>query len=143
MRYSRQEMRRILLRLRAEMLLYLGRTEQDIFFCDRCLLPLPEGEYERYRFCPWCSKSPDGYPPAYDESRRIIENEWDNQTEIQCGGCGGEYEQPARYPLRFCPAVTAETKRVARGLVILVSASARSNPSLCIPFLFYHSSRLC
>ena len=103
MKYSRQEMRRILLRLRAEMLLYLGRTEKDILFCDRCLLPLPEGEYERYRFCPWCSKSPDGYPPAYDESRRIIENEWDNQTEIQCGGCGGEYEQPARYPFRFCP----------------------------------------
>ena len=24
------------------MLLYLGRTEQDIFFCDRCLLPLPD-----------------------------------------------------------------------------------------------------
>ena len=45
------------------MLLYLGRAEEDIVFCDRCLLPLPEGKYERYRFCPWCSKSPDGYPP--------------------------------------------------------------------------------
>ena len=28
------------------MLAYLGRTDDDTFFCDRCLLPLPEGEFE-------------------------------------------------------------------------------------------------
>ena|SRR5437773_182921 len=102
MRHPPQEVRRILLKLRAEILLYLGLSEQDTRFCERCLLPLPEGDFERYSFCPWCSQSLTGYTPCYDESRRIIENEWDNQTEIQCGACGGEYEQPARYPFRFC-----------------------------------------
>ena len=84
------------------MLAYLGRTDDDTFFCDRCLLPLPEGEFESYRFCPWCSLSLTGCAPQYDESRKIIENERGDQTEIQCGCCGVEYEQPARYPFRFC-----------------------------------------
>jgi len=103
MKHTPEEIRRILLRLRAEMLLYLGRTEQDTNFCDRCLLPLPEGEFESYSFCPWCSWSLTGCDPRYDESRKIIENERGIQTEIQCGECGGEYEQPARYPFRSCP----------------------------------------
>ena len=102
MKHTPKEIRQILLRLRAEMLLYLGRTEPDTNFCDRCLLPLPEGEFESYSFCPWCSWSLTGYDPRYDESRKIIENERGIQTEIQCGECGGEYEQPARYPFRFC-----------------------------------------
>jgi hypothetical protein len=102
MKHTPEEIRRILLRLRAEMLLYLGRTEQDTLFCHRCLLPLPEGEFESYSFCPWCSMSLTGCAPRYDESRRIIENERGDQTEIQCGECGGEYDQPARYPFRFC-----------------------------------------
>ena len=102
MRHAPREIQRILLKLRAEMLLYLGRAEKDTSFCDRCLLPLPEGEFEAYRFCPWCCRSLTGCIPCYDESQRIIENEWEAQTEIQCGSCGGEYEQPARYPFRFC-----------------------------------------
>jgi hypothetical protein len=107
MRYSRKEVRRALLTLRAEMLVYLRRAEDETRFCSRCLLPLPEGEFECYDFCPWCSKSFSGYEARMDESRRIIENMWDERTEIQCGECGCEYEQPARYPFRFCVACGA------------------------------------
>jgi hypothetical protein len=102
MRYSRKEALRILLALRAEMLEYLRREEEGTRFCDRCLLPLPEDEFEFYGFCPWCSKSLNGQDPREDESRKIIENMWDELTGIQCGECGCEYEQPARYPFRFC-----------------------------------------
>jgi hypothetical protein len=35
MKYNSEEIRRLLLRLRAKMLWYLGRTEQDILSCDR------------------------------------------------------------------------------------------------------------
>lgn len=102
MRYSRREVRRILLALRAEILLYLERAEVETRFCDRCLLPLPEDRFEAYSFCPWCCLSLTGDAPESDESRRIIENQWERATDIQCGNCGGEYQQPARYPFRFC-----------------------------------------
>jgi hypothetical protein len=103
MTYSRKEARRILLALRAEMLAYLQAREVDIRFCHRCLLPLPEGDYDSYDFCPWCSKSLGGIEPRLDESRKIIEGEeLAQRVEIQCGECGSEYEQPARYPYRFC-----------------------------------------
>jgi uncharacterized CHY-type Zn-finger protein len=103
MKYSPQEARRILLALRAEMLLYLQVAEAEVRFCRRCTLPLPEGEYESYDFCPWCSNSFGGMRPRYDESRKIIaREELERRTGIQCGECGSEYEQPARYPYRFC-----------------------------------------
>ena len=103
MRHTRQEVRRILLALRAEMLVYLKYCEDEARFCQRCLLPLPEGEFDSYDFCPWCSKSLGGMQPRLNESRKIIEREeLDRRVEIQCGECGCEYEQPARYPYRFC-----------------------------------------
>jgi hypothetical protein len=100
--YTPAQARRILLRLRIEMLAYLGRSEDEARFCGRCRLPLPEGDYDCYSFCPWCCNSLTGCPPCYDEARRVIEREWDDHTDIQCGECGCEYEQPARYPFRFC-----------------------------------------
>jgi hypothetical protein len=99
---SPREIRRILLVLRAEMLASLQLAEEETQFCRRCLLPLPEGEFESYDFCPWCSKSVRGLVPRLDESRKIIERELEEKIEIQCGECGCEYEQPARYPFRFC-----------------------------------------
>jgi rRNA maturation endonuclease Nob1 len=90
------------LALRAEILAYLERTELDTRFCDRCLLPFPEDKFESYEFCPWCCLPLTAREPDYDESRRIIENEYERQTDIQCGNCGSEYEQPARYRFRFC-----------------------------------------
>jgi len=100
--YSRKEMRRIQLRLRAEMLAYLELAEAEARYCRRCTLPLPEGEYESYDFCPWCSASLGGLEPRLDESRKIIGKELEGRIQIQCGECGGEYDQPARYPFRFC-----------------------------------------
>jgi hypothetical protein len=102
MRYSRKEARHILLALRAEMLLVLERDENNTRFCRRCLLPLPEDSCEAYDFCPWCAKAQSGFEPCLRESRRIIEGEFQQQTAIQCGECGSEYEQPAQYPFRFC-----------------------------------------
>jgi len=102
MRYSRTQARRVLLALRAELLAYLRRSEEETRFCGWCLLPLPEGEFEYYDFCPWCSNSFNGADARRDESRRIIESMWDELTEIQCGECGSQYGQPARYPFRFC-----------------------------------------
>ena len=103
MKYPRQEARRILLALRAEMLLYLQISEDETRFCRSCMLPLPEGDYESYDFCPWCSKSQGGIEPRLDESRKIIEREeLERRIGIQCGECGSEYEQPARYPYRYC-----------------------------------------
>jgi hypothetical protein len=103
MTYSPKEIRRILRALRAEMLEYLQIREDEARFCRRCMLPLPEGEYDSYDFCPWCSKSLGGMEPRFDESRKIIEREeLERRIGIQCGECGCEYEQPARYPYRFC-----------------------------------------
>jgi hypothetical protein len=102
MRYTRTERRRILLSVRAEMMSYLDRTEEETRFCARCLLPLPEDRFEEYCFCPWCCLSLNGLEPEFDESRRIIENEWDRLTDIQCGNCGSDYQQPARYRFKFC-----------------------------------------
>jgi rRNA maturation endonuclease Nob1 len=125
MKYSRQEARRILLALRVEMLHYLQVTEKEVAFCRRCTLPLPEGEYESYDFCPWCSNSVGGIEPRYDESRKIIaRGELERRMEIQCGECGSEYEQPARYPYRFCAvcgAPFAEDEEVIIELPWLVS----------------------
>jgi len=100
--YTRKGMRRILLALRAEMLVYLQIPEEETRFCRRCMLPLPEGEYESYDFCPWCSRSLGGLEPRLDESRKILGRELERRIEIQCGECGCEYEQPALYPFRFC-----------------------------------------
>jgi len=111
MKYSRNEVRRRLLALRAEMLLYLQLSEADTRFCGRCLLPIPEGEYDSYDFCPWCAKSQGGIEPRLDEARKIIEKEMEGWTEIQCGECGCEYEQPARYPYRFCAVCGARFAR--------------------------------
>ncbi len=109
--YSRKEMRRVLLALRAEMLDYMQVSEEVTRFCRRCMLPLPEGEFESYDFCPWCSRSLGGIEPRLDESRKIIARELERRIEIQCGECGGEYEQPARYPFRFCAACGAPFAR--------------------------------
>lgn len=100
--FNRREARRILLALRAEMLVYLHLPEEEAHFCRRCLLPLPEGDFDSYDFCPWCSKSLGGMEPRLDESRKIVERELEGIVEIQCGECGSEYEQPAGYPFRFC-----------------------------------------
>ena len=108
MKYSLKEARRILLALRAEMLAYLQVGEEEIRFCRRCLLPLPEGEYDSYDFCPWCSKSLGGIEPRLNESRKIIERAMERLIEIQCGECGCEYEQPALYPYRFCAVCGAQ-----------------------------------
>ena len=91
------------MRLRVEILTYLDRSESETDFCGRCHLPLPTSDYESYEFCPWCDQSLSGAPPRVEESRRIIEHQWAVQDDIQCGECGGEYEQPNRYPFRFCP----------------------------------------
>lgn len=95
--------RRILLRLRDEMLAHLGRTTGNTPCCRRCLLPHPEGEYEAYDFCPWCSLSIRGREPRIDESRKIIQHVRCGNDEIQCGECGGEYNQPTLYPFLNCP----------------------------------------
>ena len=100
---TRANIRRTLLRLRAEMLDHLHRAVTDTRFCTRCLLPYPEDDFEAYHFCPWCSLSINGRDARIDESRKIIEHERYGNDEIQCGECGGEYEQPSRYPFRFCP----------------------------------------
>lgn len=107
-RHTRKEIRRILLALRAEMLCYLQVSEETIRFCRRCLLPLPEGDYDSYDFCPWCAQSLGGLEPRIDESRKIIERELEGWIAIQCGECGCEYEQPARYPYRFCAVCGAQ-----------------------------------
>ena len=95
--------RRRLLRLRGEMFAHLGRSESETTCCRRCRLPYPEGDFESYDFCPWCSPAIRGREPRYDESRKIIQKERDGSDEIQCGECGGEYEQPTRYPFKVCP----------------------------------------
>lgn len=95
-------MQRILLALRAEMVLYLKRAEEELNYCRRCRLPFPEGEYDAYDFCPWCSISTGGLEPRLDESRKIVGTAVEDQVEIQCGECGSEYLQPVRYPFRFC-----------------------------------------
>ena len=97
------EVRHVLMRLRVEILTSLDRSESEMDFCGRCHLPLPTGDYESYEFCPWCDQSLNGIVPRLDESRRIIQHQWEVQDDIQCGECGGEYEQPNRYSFRFCP----------------------------------------
>ncbi len=98
-----EKIRRRLIQLRGEILGHLGRTESDTAGCGRCLLPYPEGDFESYDFCPWCSFAIRGREPRYDESRKIILSERYGSDEIQCGECAGEYEQPTRYPFKFCP----------------------------------------
>ncbi len=98
-----ETVRRRLLQLRGEMLAHLERTESNTACCRRCLLPYPEGDFESYDFCPWCSLAVRGRTPRYDESRKIIQKERYGLDEIQCGECGGEYEQPTAYPFKFCP----------------------------------------
>ncbi len=97
------DVQRTITRLRVEILSYLGRTEDETDFCGCCHLPLPSGDFEEFAFCPWCDRSFGGDVPRLDESRRIIEHQWVVQDEIQCGECAAEYEQPSRYPFRFCP----------------------------------------
>ena len=94
---------RMMLRYRAEMLAELGRTEQDTACCRQCMLPYPESDFESYDFCPWCDLSIRGLEQRIDESRKIILAERFGMDEIQCGECGGEYEQPTLYPFKFCP----------------------------------------
>ena len=95
--------RRRLLALRAEILDHLERSEADTSCCRRCLLPYPEGDYESYNFCPWCDLSIRGMEERIDESRKIILDIRFGADEIQCGECGGQYDQPTRYPFKFCP----------------------------------------
>ncbi len=97
------QLRLYLLRLQAEMLAYLQLDLDDTPCCRQCLLPFPEGEFEAYSFCPWCSHSITGLEPRIDESRKIIQKERYGRDEVQCGECGGEYDQPTPYPFRFCP----------------------------------------
>ncbi len=100
---TRAKIRQTLLRLRAEMLDHLDRAAENTLCCTRCLLPYPEDDFEAYNFCPWCSLSIHGREARIDESRKIIEHERYGNDEIQCGECGGEYEQPTKYPFQFCP----------------------------------------
>ena len=97
------KVRKRLLELRREMLDHLGRSEQVTSCCRRCLLPHPEGEWESYNFCPWRLNSIRGMEGRIDESRKIVLNIRFGQDEIQCGECGGEYEQPTQYAFKFCP----------------------------------------
>ena len=92
-----------LMGVRTEILVYLSRSEDDTDFCGRCHLPLPVDDFEEYEFCPWCDQSICGDRPREDESRRIVEHQWEVQADIQCGECGCEYAQPNRFPFRFCP----------------------------------------
>lgn len=107
-----EDIRRVLMRLRVEILNYLDCDESDTNFCGRCHLPLPAGPFEAYEFCPWCDQSFSGGVARVDESRRIIEHRWETQDEIQCGECGGEYEQPHRYPFNYCPHCGAQFAKV-------------------------------
>ena len=100
---ARVKMRQTLLRLRAEMLDHLDRTAEHTRCCTRCLLPYLEHDFEAYYFFPWCSLSINGRDARIDESRKIIEHERYGNDEIQCGECGGEYEQPTKYSFQFCP----------------------------------------
>ena len=97
------KVRRALLQLRADMLLHLGRTEDDTACCRQCLLPYPEGDWESYNFCPWCDLSVRGLEERIDESRKVILDIRFGNDEAQCGECGAEFEQPTRYPFKFCP----------------------------------------
>lgn len=119
MQHSPQDIRRALLQLRQDILAYTGRTETDTSFCDRCTLPFPEDEFESYEFCPWCSTSVNGMEASCDESRKVIEHEWDMEDEIQCGECGGEYNQPSRYPFPFCPHCGAPFAADSEFLIVL------------------------
>jgi len=118
-RYSRGEVRRILLALRAEMLDYLEVEAVDISCCPRCLLPLPEGDFESYSFCPWCSRAFSTRAACFHESRRIIQNEWGRQVEVQCGECGCEYAQPQRYPFRYCVVCGARFAAEDEAVIVL------------------------
>ena len=100
-----EKVRRRLIQLRGAILAHLGRSESDTAFCRRCLLPYPESDFESYDFGPWCSLAIRGREPRYDESRKIILSERYGGDEIQCGECGGEYEQPTRYPFKFLSAL--------------------------------------
>jgi len=40
----------LLMRLRREILAYLGRDEADLDFCLRCRLPFPADDFESYAF---------------------------------------------------------------------------------------------
>ena len=118
------QLRRRMLALRAEMLAHLGRSEGELRCCPQCLLPHPEGDFEAYSFCPWCLLSLRGLEERIDESRKIILNVRFGNDEIQCGECGGEYEQPTRYPFKFCPhcgAPFAEFDELLMELPFLVS----------------------
>jgi uncharacterized CHY-type Zn-finger protein len=97
------QVRRALLDARTRILLAVGRQEEDTDFCGRCHLPLPADEYEAYEFCPWCALSLCGAEAREDESRRILEHQWETTDDVQCGECGTEYAQPSRFPFRFCP----------------------------------------
>jgi len=89
--------------MRDAMLEALGRSLEDTRCCRRCMLPYPEGDFEAYIFCPWCSLSINGQEPRLDESRKIIAHERYGNDEIQCGECGGEYDQPTQFPFKYCP----------------------------------------
>ena len=98
-----EKLRKRMLQLRAEILEHLGRTEEDTTCCPQCLLPHPEGDFESYSFCPWCLHALCGLEERIDESRKFVLDVRFGNDEIQCGECGGEYEQPTRYPFKFCP----------------------------------------
>jgi Zn finger protein HypA/HybF involved in hydrogenase expression len=98
-----EQIRRRMLALRAEMLVRLNRSVDDTVCCEQCLLPYPEGDYESYDFCPWCMLSIRGLEERIDESRKVILDVRFGNDEIQCGECGGEYEQPTLYPFKYCP----------------------------------------
>lgn len=94
---------RQLLQLRTQMLVGLGRDAENTTFCQRCLLPFPEGDFEEYAFCPWCRFAQTSADARDAQATRVIEAEYPTYQEIQCGECGDEYEQPLRYRFRFCP----------------------------------------
>jgi hypothetical protein len=100
---QKDQIRAMLLRVRSQMLAYLQADLASVTCCRRCLLPYPEGEYESYSYCPWCDLSIQGREARIDESRKIIGRQRYGNDEIQCGECGGEYEQPTMFPFKFCP----------------------------------------
>jgi len=100
---QKDQIRAMLLRVRSQMLAYPRTDLASVRCCRRCLLPYPEGEYESYSYCPWCGLSIQGREARIDESRKIIGRQRYGNDEIQCGECGGEYEQPTMFPFKFCP----------------------------------------
>jgi hypothetical protein len=61
------------MRLRREIVAYLGCDETHLDFCSLCRLPPPAGDFEAYAFCPWCDRSRSAGPPRAADDEFLIE----------------------------------------------------------------------